>query len=192
MLPWLRQLDELLRGDRTRTDQLSDGRFNLSLRVFVPIALAMGAIHGFFIGWYALFGSRDGRWVHALAVSIKLPALFLFTLFVTFPSLYVFNALVGCRLSFSATLRLLVAAIVVNLAVGASLGPILGFFTVSTTSYPFMVLLNVALLGIAGVIGLSFLLRTLRMLARASLGELPRVPPPLSSVSRRSSTSSRR
>jgi MFS family permease len=64
-------------------------------------------------------------------------------------------------------MRLLVGAIVINLAVAASLGPILGFFTVSTTSYPFMVLLNVVLLGIGGAIGLSFLLRTLRALAEA-------------------------
>ena len=56
---------------------------------------------------------------------------------------------------------------VINLAVAASLGPILGFFTVSTTSYPFMVLLNVVLLGIGGAIGLSFLLKTLRALAEA-------------------------
>lgn len=180
MLAWLRQLDELLRGDRTRTDQLQGGRFSLSLRIFMPLAVGLGAIYGFFMGWYAIFDGRDGRYLHALAVSIKLPALFLLTLCVTFPSLYVFNALVGCRLSFVASLRLLVAAIVVNVAVGASLGPILGFFTVSTTSYPFMVLLNVVLLGIAGVIGLAFLLRTLRALARASLGDLPSVgePPP--------------
>jgi hypothetical protein len=178
MISWLRQLDELLRGDRTRTDQLTTGRFNLSLSVFVPAAVGLGAIYGFFMGWYAIFDGRDGRYLHALAVSVKLPALFLLTLCVTFPSLYVFNALIGCRLSFMASLKLLVAAIVVNLAVGASLGPILGFFTVSTTSYPFMVLLNVALLGVAGVIGLAFLLRTLRALARASLGELPMIDDP--------------
>ena len=48
---------------------------------------------------------------------------------------------------------------VVNLAVAASLGPILAFFTLSTTSYAFMIVLNVALLGISGFIGLRFLLR---------------------------------
>jgi len=175
MLHWLKQLDELLRGDRTRADRIASGRFSIPLRVFVPCALALGAIYGFFMGWYVLTGHQDGRYLHALSVMVKLPALFILTLGITFPSLYIFNALVGCRLNFLSTLRLLVAAIVVNLAVGASLGPILGFFTVSTTSYPFMVLLNVALLGIAGIIGLAFLLRTLRALARASLGE----PPPM-------------
>jgi hypothetical protein len=100
-----------------------------------------------------------------IASIVKLPALFLLTLVVTFPSLYVFNALIGCRLTFHATLRLLVGAIAVHLAVAASLGPILGFFTVSTTSYTFMVLLNVVLLAIGGLVGLAFLLQTLRRMA---------------------------
>lgn len=165
MLNWLRQLDELLRGDRTRDDLLRHGTIDLRLRRFVPLAIALGAIYGFFMAWYALFGMREGAFQQAAATMIKLPMLFLLTLGVTFPSLYVFNALVGCKLSFAATMRLLVGAIVINLAVAASLGPILGFFTVSTTSYPFMVLLNVVLLGIGGMIGLSFLLKTLRALA---------------------------
>lgn len=188
MLNWLKQLDELLRGDRTRVDQLSDGRVRLPLSIYVPAALALGATYGLFMGWYAIGNADEGRYTHALAVMLKVPLLFLFTLAITFPSLYVFNALVGCRLDFKTTLRLLVAAIVVNLAVGASLGPILGFFTLSTKSYPFMVLLNVVLLGIAGVIGLAFLLRTLRALARVSVdggredkpvesGEEPRLAP---------------
>jgi hypothetical protein len=53
-------------------------------------------------------------------------------------------------------------------AVSASLAPILAFFTVSTTSYSFMVLLNVALLGIAGLIGLNFLRKTLLLLLPAA------------------------
>lgn len=167
MLDWLKQLDELLRGDRTRDDLLHKGVIDLRLRRFVPLALLLGALYGFFMGWYALFGARPGAIEQAAATIVKLPLLFLLTLAVTFPSLYVFGALAGSRLGFLSTLRLLVGAIVVNLAVAASLGPILGFFTVSTTSYPFMVLLNVALLGIGGAIGLSFLFRALRSLAEA-------------------------
>jgi hypothetical protein len=103
--------------------------------------------------------------------------LFLLTLVVTFPSLYVFNALVGCRLDFVAMLRLLVGAMAVNLAVAASLGPILAFFTLSTQSYAFMVILNVLLLGIGGIVGLGFLLQTLRRLATWSYWR-PSAPPP--------------
>ena len=93
---------------------------------------------------------------------VKVPALFFLTLVVTFPSLYVFNALVGSRLALGSVLRLLVAALAVMVAVLSSLGPIVAFFSVSTTSYPFMVLLNVVVFGVSGVLGLIFLLQTLQ------------------------------
>lgn len=176
MLNILLPLDELLRGDRTRDNPLAQDHAALSLRTFLPAGIVLGLTYGFFMGWFILSTGKDDAMKQALATTVKLPAVFLVTLLVTFPSLYVFNALVGCKLRFATTLRLLIAAIVVNLAVAAALGPILGFFTLSTTSYPFMILLNVTLLGIGGVIGLAFLLRTLRQLALA--GATADLPPP--------------
>jgi hypothetical protein len=96
---------------------------------------------------------------------------------VTFPALYVLGVLSGSSLRFLAVLRLLLSSIVVMVAVSASFAPILAFFTLSTSSYPFVVLLNIALLGVAGTIGLGFLRRTLRLLMTA-LGEGDKLPPP--------------
>lgn len=171
MFSGLKALDGLLRGQSTTAESLRTSAAPLRLRVFVPWSLGLGACYGFFMGWYAICSGQSSAVWQAAASTIKLPMLFLATLIVTFPSLYVFNALIGCRLTFVATLRLLVAAIVINLCVGASLGPILGFFTLSTSSYAFIVLLNVALLGIAGCIGLGFLLKTLRAVAQAAATE---------------------
>lgn len=166
MLQWFSELDELLRGQRTSPDALVEGRLRLSPTRMLILAVFLGAAYGFFMGWFALLNRPAAEYQQVVASAVKLPALFLLTLAITFPSLYVFNALVGCRLTWSTTLRLLVGAVLVNLAVAASLGPILGFFTFSTTSYPFMVLLNVVLLGIAGAVGLGFLLQVLRRTAR--------------------------
>ncbi|MCG8407265.1 MAG: hypothetical protein MI923_18865 [Phycisphaerales bacterium] len=165
MLNFFKKLDELLRGHRTSPDALLQGEIKLSLRAFVPMAVLLGATYGFFMGWYSIISRETPEYWQLLASIVKMPALFILTLIVTFPSLYVFNALVGCRLDFRGTLRLLVGAIVVNLAVAASLGPILAFFTVSTKSYAFMIVLNVLLLAIGGIVGLGFLLQTLRRLA---------------------------
>jgi len=165
MFSWLRELDDLLRGRKTGPSRLAEDRVELRLRVFVPLAIVLGAVYGFFMGWYSVLNAESESYHQVLAAILKLPALFLLTLLVTFPSLYVFNALVGCRLTLAAALRLLVGAIVVNLTVAASLGPILGFFTLCTTSYSFMVVLNVLLLTIVGVVGLAFLLHTLRRLS---------------------------
>jgi hypothetical protein len=179
MRAWLKQLDDLLRGKSTGPEQLASGRVELPLKTFMILALLLGATYGFFMGWFSI-GATGWDGLKQLAAStLKLPLLFLLTLAVTFPSLYVFNALIGCRLDFISTLRLLVAAIVINLAVAASLGPILGFFTVSTESYTFMVLLNVLLLAIAGLIGLGFLFQTLRRLSAPPLPPPPPIAPPI-------------
>lgn len=178
MLTWFRQLDDLLRGRKTGPEMLTDGRIDLPLRGFVPLAILLGATYGFFMGWYAVFTRETVMYQALFASAVKLPAVFLVTLIVTFPSLYVFNALVGCRLSFTSTLRLLVGAIVVNVTVAASFGPILAFFTVSTTSYSFIIILNVILMAISGVVGLAFLLHTLGRLA-VRPWQPPSVPPPV-------------
>src|SRR5262249_36220347 len=96
-------------------------------------------------------------------------ALFYLTLLVTFPSLYVSNALVGSRLGPIALLRLVLASIAVMIAVLSSLGPIVAFFSVMTTSYRFVLLLNVATCAVAGGLGLRFLLFTLHRLSAADL-----------------------
>ena len=184
-------VDGLLRGKRTDDAALRDNAQALPARLFVPAAVVLGAIYGFFMAWYAIANREmDAAAQQALASMVKLPMLFLLTLAVTFPSLYVFNALVGCRLGLKPTLRLLVSAIVVNLAVSASMGPISGFFALSTKSYPFMVVLNVALLAVGGAIGLGFLFRTLRRLATRAANEeydelanTPEAPPMQSQAS---------
>ena len=107
---------------------------------------------------------------------IKVPAVFYLTLLVTFPSLYVFNALVGSRLTLISVWRLLLASLAVNLAVLASLGPIVMFFSLSTKSYAFIQLLNVAVFTVAGVLGLTFLLQTLHRLTTSFVH--PMSPPP--------------
>ncbi len=179
------ELDALLRGTRTSHDAVRPEGFNLPLKAFVPLAIVLGATYGFFMGWYALsrtWGTPEQNQgvMQLLSCMVKVPALFFCTLVVTFPSLYVFNALVGCRLGFAATLRLLVAAITVNLAVAASLGPIVAFFTLSTDSYHFMQLFNVAMFAIAGSISLAFLLKSLRRYAQhlSDLDFIRRTTPP--------------
>lgn len=163
-------LDELLRGKRVGAESLGEDLIvDVPLRVFLPLAIGLGATYGFFMGWFRLSmrwgtGVADG-YLQTIASMIKVPMLFLLTLAITFPSLYVFSALLGGRLSFRPLLRLLVGSMVVSLAVAASFGPILAFFTLSTTSYPFMVMLNVTLLTVSGVVGVAFLMKAVRKIS---------------------------
>ena len=120
--------------------------------------------YGICMGIFAVFGEKGPTPMQVVASMVKVPLLFYLTLLVTLPSLYVFNALVGSRLSLPGVVRLLIASLGVNVTVLASLGPIVAFFSVCTTSYPFMVLFNVAVFAVAGLFGLRFLLQTLHRL----------------------------
>lgn len=181
MLYWLKQLDRLLRGDATRLELLRRGTIDIPGGGIVVVSILFGAIYGLCMGVFSLTGSGSQQVQQILAAAIKVPALFFLTLLVTFPSLYVFNALVGSRLGLISVLRLLVAAIGIMITVLASLGPIVAFFALTTTSYSFMKLLNVAVFASAGLLGGGFLLRTLHRLTIALAyleEEPPRTPGP--------------
>jgi hypothetical protein len=181
-------LDRVLRGDATQLRALRTGSINIPAGSLTGVLVILGMIAGACTGLFAVITrySEDPEhaimgWQQLLASTAKVPLLFGLTLVITFPSLYVFNALVGSRLSMLAMLRLLVAALCVMMAVLASLGPIVAFFAVSTTSYPFMKLLNVVAYAIAGGLGLSFLLQTLHRLTLAQMAEEAPIagPPPV-------------
>lgn len=171
MWKWLTDLDRLLRGDTTRPENLQSGRIDISARGMVVMIVLLGVIYGLCMGSYSLLkvvpptvSDPQPRYMQLVASAVKVPALFYLTLFVTFPSLYVFNALVGSRLTLLSVLRLLVASLAVNLAVLASLGPIVLFFSLTTQSYPFIQLFNVVVFSVSGLLGLIFLLQTLHRL----------------------------
>jgi hypothetical protein len=75
------------------------------------------------MGLYAVLRGGAGSGLQLLATALKVPLLFLLTLVVTLPSLYVLSALARSRLSFTQTVRLLLAAVTVNMALLASFRP---------------------------------------------------------------------
>ena len=167
MLTWLRYLDRVIRGEATRPAALRNGEIEQPVGGLAVLGIILGAIYGLCMGCYALFQGGQAPILQVFATTLKVPILFFLTLAVTFPSLYVFNALVGSRLSVLSVLRLLVISLIVMLTVLASLGPIVAFFAASTTSYPFMLLLNVLIFTIAGFLGLRYMLMTLHRLSLA-------------------------
>lgn len=159
-----KELDRILRGDATRPGTLQTDGIKLPVVSVSLLLIVLGMVYGACMGVFSLTSTGSGQHMQIVASIVKVPLLFLLTLIVTMPSLYVFNALVGSRLAFGAFLKLMVGAMAVLLAVLASLGPIVAFFSVSTTSYAFMVVLNVVIFAISGFLGLSFLLQTLHRL----------------------------
>lgn len=162
-----KDLDRILRGEATRVEDLRRGTIEVAIGGLGVVLVTLAMTYGVCMGCFALFKGGGPTYWQVLASVVKVPALFLLTLAVTFPSLYVFNALVGSRLTLGSVIRLLMSYLAVIVTVLASLGPIVAFFSVSTTSYSFMVLLNVVVFGVSGLLGLVFLLRTLHRLSLA-------------------------
>ena len=176
-----RQVDELLRRREKALGETTWKEERAADLVWAIVLLA--ATYGMFMGLYAVFSREVHEYRQVLADMGKMPTLFLATLLICFPSLYVFSALLGSRLTFRETLRVLLAIVAITVTVLASFGPIVGFFALSTDNHPFMVLLNVAFCAIAGVLGVYVLWKALRVLLGA---DEPRpeswpatVPPPI-------------
>jgi hypothetical protein len=176
MLTWLKELDRILRGEATRPAELRRGTLEVLEQELAVGIVILGAIYGACVGCFALVSRDEPEFRQLLASTFKVPALFCLTLVITFPSLYVFSALVGSRLTMVPMLRLLIAALSVLLAVLASLGPIVAFFSVTTTSYSFILFLNVAVFTVASVLGLGFLLKTLHRLSLIGAETMDEVP----------------
>ena len=173
MRRWWKDLDRILRGEATRPGDLRRGSIEVRAGGLAVVLVLLAMAYGACMGCFAVFKGEGPTYWQVVASVAKVPLLFGLTLAVTLPSLYVFNALIGSRLSPGSVVRLLAATMAVTVAVLASLGPIVAFFSVSTTSYSFMVLLNVAVFAAAGGLGLAFLLQTLQRLSDA-----PALPPP--------------
>ena len=166
----LRQLDLILRGEPLR--DRSAVAFALGPLVVLNVILA--ATYGACVGAFAVLGRDEPEWQQVIASAVKVPLLFVVTLAVTLPSLYVFAALLGSRFRLIDLLRVVAAGTSVIVALLASFGPIVAFFAVSSTSYPFILLLNVAVFAVAGGFGASYLYR-------AALHAVPPPEPPTDS-----------
>ena len=99
MRAWLREIDELLRGNKTSPELLGAGTSQLRLAPYVGFSIILGAVYGACMGLYSVLSRTPPVYEQLLASTLKVPLLFLLTLVVTLPSLYVFSALLGARLS---------------------------------------------------------------------------------------------
>lgn len=183
MTDWLKPLDVILRTYKTDTLLLVKDDKRAHSGQLLVISMVLGALYGLCMGAYGVFTHRPPCYAQMFVSAAKVPALFILTLFVTLPSLYVFGALQGIKLGCRETLRLIMIPVAVNLTVLASLGPITGFFTLCTTSYPFIKLLNVCFFSLSGFIGLKVLLSMMECLDESgdspslTIPESPAAPP---------------
>ncbi len=124
---------------------------------------ALAAFYGGIMGAANLLQGADvaiGVKLLQMAVaSVKVPFLFLFALVVVLPPIYVSNAFVGSHNSLRQVVAMLVCAAATTVTVLASMGTVALFFSLTSVSYAFILLMHVAFFAYAGVVGVGFLQR---------------------------------
>src|SRR5256885_12075183 len=128
----------------------------------------------------ALYGAVLGAsnsWMQALSSLVKLPLLFLATLAICLPTLYLFNLVFGARLSMMQAVTLILVSVTVTSVLTLAFAPISLFFLISAHNYQFFKLLNVAILALTAVVGLRFLTAGMRALNKHPEQIAPPAPP---------------
>lgn len=119
---------------------------------------------------FAIYGAIIGAshsWAQALSGAIKLPAFYLLTLIICFPTLFFFNVLFGSRSTLQQHFVVLLTAVSVISVLLFSLAPVTLFFMITApNSYQFFKLLNVLIFGITGIFGVKFLYEGMQLLSQ--------------------------
>jgi hypothetical protein len=151
-------IERILRDRAGIWDQIINERDlpRLILRMLLCSAISLAA-------YGAVLGASNG-WLQALVSTVKLPLLFLATLAICLPTLYLFNLVFGARLSVLQACALIMVAMTVTAVLTLAFAPISLFFLITAGSYEFFKLLNVAILALTALIGLRFLTSGMRAL----------------------------
>jgi hypothetical protein len=167
-------IERILRDRQGVWQQVVDDRDlpRLTGQMLVSSVVAL-AVYG------AVLGSFNGV-LMALTSAVKLPLLFMVTLAICLPTLYLFNLVFGARLSIRQSLALVMVALTVTAMLALAFAPISLFFLITAPDYGFFKLLNVAILALSALVGLRFLTGGMRVLNDNGLlapkRELPAAP----------------
>jgi hypothetical protein len=156
-------IERILRDREGMWEQVHSGR---SLRQLIASLLICAVIALGVFG--AVLGAQGEQW-QIIASAVKLPVLFLLTLLICLPTLYLFNLVLGARLSVLQATALMAAAVTVTSVLTLAFAPISLFFLITAPDYSFYKLLNVAILALSGVVGLGFLVDGMRSLNKLAV-----------------------
>jgi hypothetical protein len=158
-------IERILRDRAGIWDQIVSERDlpKLIMRMLLCSAISLAA-------YGAVLGASNG-WLQALVSTVKLPLLFLATLAICLPTLYLFNLVFGARLSVLQACALIMVAITVTAVLTFAFAPISLFFLITARSYAFFKLLNVTILALTALVGLRFLTSGMRALNRHTVVE---------------------
>lgn len=129
------------------------------------VSLAMSALYGAIMGATNLLQGSSlaigDKLLMIVVASIKTPVLFLLTLLIILPPVYVSNAFAGAKLTFWRMTAVLLTGTAVGTMLLASMASVAFFFALTSLSYDFIKLLHVLFFAYGGVGGLVYFSRVL-------------------------------
>lgn len=162
---FVRQIDYLLTHRESILESIRrDEDLWAFSRVFTVIAIGMAACYGVVMGGTNWLQGQDTlplnvEFLLMLITGIKVPVLYLLTLFIVVAPIYVSSTFVGSGISFSQMVALLLSSTAVMATTLASMASVAFFFSLTTTNYSFIKVLHVAFFAYAGLAGIAHLLR---------------------------------
>ncbi|MDJ0555161.1 MAG: actin-binding WH2 domain-containing protein [Microcoleaceae cyanobacterium MO_207.B10] len=147
---------------RERQQFLEDIRQGSQLKYKILGLLISSAI---FLAIYGAIIGASSSWLQSIFSAVKLPALYLLTLIICFPTLYFFNVMFGSKRTFEQFLALLMTTMALIAVLLFGFAPVSLFFLLTTSDYQFYKILNVVIFAITGFLGIKFFYEGMKFLS---------------------------
>jgi hypothetical protein len=149
LLPSLQNKDEFF-------DKMAHEK-NIGRRIWHLILSLIGLtfFYGLVMGCYSGF-------LQALTAGVKVPVLFLLSLLICFPALFILQFILGSKMKLSQMAAIILSGFVLTGAIMVSFTPIVILFVLTAGNYHFLQLLHVAVFILAGVFGMKTVLDALK------------------------------
>jgi hypothetical protein len=144
-------LDKILRQREELFEEIFAGKeVGRLMRRLVLGTLLLSCFYGAMMGFMGIGQDVSRGLLQSVTSAFKVPFLYLLSVAVCFPVLYVVLVLMGVRLRFQQTLALILLALTLNSVLLASCAPIVFFFILTGADYDFVKLLHVFIFGFSG------------------------------------------
>lgn len=166
---YLKLIDGILRYRENFFEEIfASKNLAVRLRMFVCITSVLSFFYGATMGASSFEHGFERGMLQTLSSALKVPALYLLTVSICFPALFIILVLMGSRLGFLQTLSLILLALTLNSILLAAFAPIVLFFIITDSSYDFVKLLHVLVMGFSGCWAMAALWHGLREMCEKS------------------------
>jgi hypothetical protein len=162
-------LDRILRHREGFFDEIFEGKqIAARIRWFLFAIVTLSGLYGVTMGASAFMDDWRRGLLQMLTSAAKVPSLYVLSVVVSYPVLYIVIVLMGSRLRFSQTLSLILLALTLNSVLLASCAPIVLFFVFTGSNYAFIKLLHVVIFAFSGCWAMMALWQGLRTMCEKS------------------------